>query len=223
MPDDPISHQPIPSASSPDQLWNYELGEKTTFFDGRLVVNAALYYIDWRNIQLNELTKPSGINFIGNAGDATIKGFELEVNARPIEPLEVGGSLSLDDARLVSVNPTAAATKGDRLPGSSPVTVVAFAQYTYPLANDASLFARIDGRWVGKEYSNLMNATSLTFGNYSTVNLRGGINWSRYSATAFVSNAFNGDGKTAAFQDLGQNVAIRQRPVTFGLTLDAKL
>ena len=223
VPDDPISHEPIPSASSPDQLWNYELGEKTTFFDGRLVVNAALYYIDWRNIQLNELTKPSGINFIGNAGDATIKGFELEVNARPIEPLEIGGSLSLDDARLVTVNPTAGATKGDRLPGSSPVTVVAFAQYTYPLANDASLFARIDGRWVGKEFSNLMNATSLTFGNYSTVNLRGGINWSRYSATVFVSNAFNGDGKTAAFQDLGQNVAIRQRPVTIGLTLDARL
>jgi outer membrane receptor protein involved in Fe transport len=223
VPDDPISHEPIPAASSPDQLWNYELGEKSTFFDGRLLLNAAIYYIDWRNIQLNELTKPSGINFIGNAGDAVIKGLELEVDAKPIEPVEIGGSLSLADARLVTINPTVAATKGDQLPGSAPVTVVLFAQYTHPLPNDASLFLRIDGRWIGKEYSNLMNATSLTYGDYSSVNLRAGVNWSRYAVTGFVSNAFNTDGKTAAFEFLGQEAAIRQQPVTFGLTLDAKL
>ncbi|HEY3888220.1 MAG TPA: TonB-dependent receptor [Caulobacteraceae bacterium] len=223
VPDDPISHEPIPAASSPDQLWNYELGEKSTFLDGRLLLNAAIYYIDWRNIQLNELTKPSGINFIGNAGDAVIKGLELEVDAKPIPAVEIGGSLSLNDARLVTINPTVAATKGDHLPGSAPVTVVLFAQYTHPLANDASLFVRVDGRWIGKEYSNLMNATSLTYGDYSTLNLRAGVNWGRYAVTGFVSNAFNTDSKTAAFEFLGQEAAIRQQPVTFGLTLDARL
>ncbi len=220
---DPISHQAIPEASSPDSLWTYEIGEKSTFLEGKLLVNASAYYINWSNIQLNELTKPSGINFIGNAGEAHIKGFELEVQARPTERWDLGGSLSLVDAHLVSVNPTTAATVGDRLPGSAPFTGVLYAQYTHPLANDVSLFLRVDGRWIGKEYSNLMNATSLTYGDYSTVNLRGGVNWSRYSGTLWVSNAFDNDGKTAAFIDLGQQVAIRQRPVTFGLTVDAHL
>jgi iron complex outermembrane receptor protein len=220
---DPISHQQIPLASSPDSLWNYEIGEKSTFLDGKLLVNASAYWIDWSNIQLNELTVPSGINFIGNAGKARVKGFELEVQARPTERWDLGGSLSLIDARLLSVNPTVAATVGDRLPGSAPFTGVLYAQYTHPLANDASLFLRVDARWVGKEYSNLMNATSLTFGDYSTVNLRGGVNWRRYSAALWISNALDNKGKTAAFIDLGQQVAIRQRPLTVGFTIDAKL
>lgn len=223
VPEDPISHEAIPAASTPDRLWNYELGEKSTFLDGRLMVNASVYFIDWSNIQLNELTQPSGINFIGNAGVAHITGAELEVRARPVPAWEIGGSLSLDDARLVSVNPAAIATKGDHLPGSAPETVVLYAEYTHPLSDEVSLFARVDGRWVGKEYANLENSTSLTFGDYSTVNLRGGVKWSRYSATVFIDNAADDNGKTAAFSALGQNVAIRQRPVTFGLTLDAKL
>jgi len=220
---DPISHQVIPGSSRPDSLWNYELGEKSTFLDGHLLVNADVYYIDWSNIQLNELTVPSGLNYIGNAGEAHIKGAELEVRARPIEPLELGLSLSLNDAHLVSVSPTTAATKGDRLPGSAPETVVLFSEYTHPLAENVSLFGRVDARWTGLEYSNLENATSLTYGNYWALNLRGGVKWSRYSATVFVDNALNGEGKVAALSALGQSVAIRQRPVTVGLTLDAKL
>jgi outer membrane receptor protein involved in Fe transport len=223
VPEDPISHQAIPASSSPDQLWNYELGEKSTFFNDRLLVNASIYYIDWSNIQLNELTTPSGINYIGNAGDAHIKGFELQIDAKPVPAWAFGGSLSLNDARLVSINPTVSATRGDHLPGSSPVTGVLYVEYTHPIADNVSLFLRADGRWVGKEYANLMNATSLTFGDYSTVNLRGGVNWSRYEASLFATNAFNNDGKTAAFIDLGQQVAIRQRPVTVGVTIDAKL
>ena len=223
VPFDPISHQAIPAASSPDSLWNYEIGEKATFFGGRLLANASLYYIDWSNIQLNELTKPSGINYIGNAGEAHIKGFELEIEAKPAPAWSFGGSLSVNDAHLVSVNPTAAATVGDRLPGSAPVTIVLYAEYDHPISDDINLFLRADGRWVDKEFSNLMNATSLTYGDYTSLNLRGGVSWSRYQATLFISNAFNGDGKTAAFIDLGQSVAIRQQPLTVGLTLDAKL
>ena len=222
VPDDPISHEPIPPASSPDSLWNYEIGEKSTFLDGRLLVNASAYYIDWSNIQLNEITVPSGINFIGNAGIAHIKGFELEIQARPTREWSFGGSLSVNDAHLVSVNPTVSATVGDQLPGSAPVTGVVYGQFTYPLRGDASAFLRVDARWIGKEYANLMNATSLTYGDYSTVNIRGGFNWGRYGASVFVTNAFNNDGKTAAFIEIGSQVAVRQQPVTFGITLDAK-
>jgi iron complex outermembrane receptor protein len=219
---DPISHQAIPGSSRPDSLWNYELGEKSTFLDGRLLVNAAVYFIDWSNIQLNELTVPSGLNFIGNAGEAHIGGAELEVRVKPVEPLEMGLSLSLNDAHLIRVSPTTAATKGDQLPGSAPETVVLFTEYTHPLPGDVSLFGRVDARWTGLEYSNLENATSLKYGDYWAVNLRGGFKWDRYAVTGFVDNALNGDGKIAALSALGQAVAIRQRPVTVGLTLDAK-
>ncbi|EQD51316.1 TonB-dependent receptor, plug, partial [mine drainage metagenome] len=78
---DPVSGQLIPLASNPDSLWNYELGEKSYLLQRRLLIDADVYYIDWRNIQLNALTVPSGINYITNAGHADIKGLELDVEA----------------------------------------------------------------------------------------------------------------------------------------------
>ena len=36
-----------------DELWSYELGMKRTLQDGRLVVDATLYYQDWRDVQGN--------------------------------------------------------------------------------------------------------------------------------------------------------------------------
>ena len=186
VPEDPISHEPIPSASSPDSLWDYEIGEKGSFLGDRMIVNASIYYIDWSNIQLNELTVPSGINFIGNAGEAHIKGAELNVETRLEEAWGVGGSLSYNDAKLVSVNPAALATKGDQLPGSAPLTVVAYTEYNRSIGNDVNLFGRFDIKWGGKEYSNLENSTSLTYGNTTNVNLRAGVQWDRYSVSIFT-------------------------------------
>jgi iron complex outermembrane recepter protein len=220
---DPISGQPIPPASAPDSLWNYEVGEKSDLLDHRLLVNADVYYIDWRDIQLNELTLASGINYIGNAGHADVKGMELEVEARPAAAWDIGGSLALTDARLETVSPTVAATPGDRLPGSAPIGADVFLQYTHPLVPGMRVFGRIDARYVGTEYSNLDNSTSLTYGRYSELNLRGGLQWSRYSLTAFVDNVTNGSGKVGAFDSFNVPVAIRQRPLTAGLTFDARL
>lgn len=222
--DDPVSHQPIPPTSSPDSLWNYELGEKGAFLDDRMIVNADIYYIDWSNIQLNQLSKPSSINFIENAGEAHIKGAELQIEARPTEAWDVGSSFTFNDARLVKVAPSiTTAVKGDRLPGSAPFTFVAYAQYNYSAWGDVQGFARTDLRWGGKEYANLDNSTSLTYGNVTSLNLRTGLSWDRYALTAFANNVLNGDAKVAAFTSLDQNIAIRQRPTTFGLTFDARL
>jgi len=220
---DPVSGQLIPLASNPDSLWNYEIGEKSYLMQRRLLINADLYYIDWRNIQLNALTVPSGINYITNAGHAAIKGLELDVEARPAVHWSAGGSLAVTNAHLESVSPGVAATPGDRLPGSAPLSATIYAQYTHPLTSRVDYFARVDARYVGKEYSNLDYATSLVYGEYSQLNIRGGLRWSRYTLTAFVDNATNGGGKVSAFDSFTVPVAIRQRPLTFGITMDARL
>jgi iron complex outermembrane receptor protein len=70
----------------PETNWTYEIGTKNTFFDGRLQANLSAYYIDWKNMQLNEavrnpvpnvpLTVPAVI--LGNVGGAKTWGVELE-------------------------------------------------------------------------------------------------------------------------------------------------
>jgi outer membrane receptor protein involved in Fe transport len=228
---DLLSNQPIPVASNPDRLWNYELGTKNVFLDERLIANLALYHIDWSNIQLDQLTVPSGINYTANAGKAHIDGAELALEYRPVVEWTFGGSVSLLESRLDQVNATVVAHQGDKLPGSAPVNLVGYIEHTQPIGNDAAVFARVDAKYVGNEYAALryigsdtalVNSTSLTYGKYASVNLRAGLDWANYTLTAFIENLADSDGKTSAFYSLKTPIAIRQKPRTIGLTLDAK-
>jgi len=89
----------------PEYSKTYELGLKSEWLSHRLIANAALYYTDYSGIQLNI---QQGISPVyTNAGDATIKGAELELQWL------VGGGFSLNlagdyiDAYYTSVNPNA--------------------------------------------------------------------------------------------------------------------
>ncbi len=68
-----------------DSLWNYELGTKTAWLDHRLTVDAAGFYIRWKDIQ-QEILLSCGFQFVANSGAAVSKGGELEMRARPTDP-----------------------------------------------------------------------------------------------------------------------------------------
>ncbi|HEY8351756.1 MAG TPA: TonB-dependent receptor, partial [Sphingomonadales bacterium] len=58
----------IPESYEPDETFNYEIGAKTSWFDGRLVANLALFWIDWKNIQIDASRLSDRRNFVANAG-----------------------------------------------------------------------------------------------------------------------------------------------------------
>ena len=61
-------------------MWNYELGEKSQFFEKRLQVNADVYYLRWSQVQSYvPLYVPEQCNmyFTDNGANATVKGAEL--------------------------------------------------------------------------------------------------------------------------------------------------
>jgi iron complex outermembrane receptor protein len=86
----------------PETLTNYEVGLKLDLFDRRLRFNTSAFYAQYNGIQLSLLSCPQ---FGGpgpcalpqNAGDATIKGLEFELFARPVDGLQIDGSLSWID------------------------------------------------------------------------------------------------------------------------------
>ena len=71
-----------------EELWSYEIGTKVTFWDNRLIVNAAAYYMDIEDMQVIEYTAPT-TPYITNAAEASGHGFELDVTARLIGGLSV--------------------------------------------------------------------------------------------------------------------------------------
>lgn len=97
----------------PEYLDNYELGLKTSWLDDRLRVNANLFYYDQKDIQLNiqapnplNLQNPPSGSFAQNAASGEVTGFELEIQAAPIENLRVSASIGLLQAEYVDFNPT---------------------------------------------------------------------------------------------------------------------
>jgi len=63
----------------PEKAQTYEAGVKAEWFDSTLQTNAALFYTDYQNIQLNEQVGASPV--LKNLGDANILGGELEAEA----------------------------------------------------------------------------------------------------------------------------------------------
>jgi iron complex outermembrane recepter protein len=98
---------PIASADlarfDPEYDKTYELGLKSTWFDRRLQANIAVFYSKYSNIQLNVQEGPSPV--YQNAGNATIKGAEIELQS------VLGGGFTLNlaagylDAYYTSLNP----------------------------------------------------------------------------------------------------------------------
>jgi iron complex outermembrane recepter protein len=70
----------------PETNLTYELGTKQTLLDGRLQLNAAVYFVDWEDLQVstaNLLAPPPGAtsrpNYTSNAAGASSKGIEVEL------------------------------------------------------------------------------------------------------------------------------------------------
>jgi iron complex outermembrane recepter protein len=94
---------PLPTAPDFDEekATTYELGVKSTLIERRLQVNAALFQTDYKGIQLNFQQGVSPT--IQNAGDARIRGFEVELTAAPTDELTINASVGHLNAKYTNV------------------------------------------------------------------------------------------------------------------------
>jgi len=66
-----------PATFSSDSVWNYEIGEKSSFLDRRLIANVSAYYERWINPQL--ATNLAGFGITANGANARVVGVEAEL------------------------------------------------------------------------------------------------------------------------------------------------
>jgi iron complex outermembrane recepter protein len=87
----------------PEIVDSYELGAKTRWFDGRMIANTALFYNDYRDMQLSINATPQ--NFVRNAGEARIMGAELELAARLTRGLDLNLAVGYLDGSYTKLDP----------------------------------------------------------------------------------------------------------------------
>lgn len=82
-------------AYGPAENITYELGWKANWLDRRMSTEVAVFFIDYKDIQIPATPPPPFVtNLTQNVGDATSKGFELSVNFAVTDKLTVGGTYS---------------------------------------------------------------------------------------------------------------------------------
>jgi iron complex outermembrane recepter protein len=85
----------------PEKAQTWELGAKSQWLDNRLQLNGAVFNTNYTGIQLNFQQGVSPT--IQNAGNARIRGFELEMTAVAAEGLTITSSIGYLDAKYKDV------------------------------------------------------------------------------------------------------------------------
>jgi iron complex outermembrane receptor protein len=88
-------------AYDPENVTNYEIGIKSEFFNNRVRLNGAVFYMDYANLQVEFTNDVCLCNIVSNASDAEIKGAELEMQFAATESLYVWASASYVDTEYL--------------------------------------------------------------------------------------------------------------------------
>ncbi len=128
----------------PENVTSFEVGAKTTFFDDRLLFDAALFYNQYRDLQIFVLTPVLGTlteaNVLSNARHAHMMGADLNVVGKPIDNLTLTAQLGLLQAKVdsdetlsldLAGNPVT--DHGHQLPLAPHGTLTTSADYRVPL------------------------------------------------------------------------------------------
>ena len=200
-----LTPQPGYTSFKPDSLINYEVGLKGAWRQDTLRTNLAMYYMDWKNVQMT--FSDNGFDVISNGGKATSKGVELETQIVPVDRFVIGVNVAYTDAKLDSVSAGVSAVTGavarDTLPYTPKWSGSATADYVLPLSTGLTSMYGATYRYQGSKWSDYPgdpNNTGVVIPEYNTVDLHGGIAWNRYKVQARVANLFNEHGLDTVVQ-----------------------
>jgi iron complex outermembrane recepter protein len=209
-----------------DKLRSYEGGIKASTDDRRFSVDAAVYFIEWDDLQINAVR--NGLGVVDNAAAAESKGAELTLTLAPTPQLTLVGAFGYTDAELSEDAPDLGGSKGDRLPDTPELTGSLSADYGFDLGGrDAflgSTVRHVTDRVVSYDASASVPQYDLP--EYTTVDLRAGLQLGATRVQLYVKNAFDERGKlsaTTAFSALGGPVWVSLvQPRTLGLNVIAQ-
>ncbi len=136
-------------------LWAYEIGLKSTIFNGLARLNASAYYYDYNDYQAARFI--GGVNIVDNA-DATIYGGEIELSTSPVEGLELFTGISAFDATVKDI--ALGGRVRDLEPSFAPeLQWSGLARYGWDVYGGEAAI-QIDGSYRSKFFNNLTNFTS---------------------------------------------------------------
>ena len=199
----------------PDTTTNYELGLKTSWFNNKFYLNAALFNVDWDDAQVSGATVNGSVGFTANAEGANSKGFELSSRA-VFDDISAYATYSYAKAELKADAPYLFGVfdediqywydgaNGDRLPGSPESSFSLGIVYTgelmgkmldlsYGLTGQSDVYSKVGLKDDGE-----------VLPGYALSNITAKLSDETWSVTFYVNNLFNKYTFTSVRGDLSQ-------------------
>ena len=155
-----------------ESLWNYEMGVKSELLEGRLRLNAAVFHLEWDNLQFESfffLTPgdlSTNVDQIISIEEAEANGLEVEFAALLTDGLTVSGGLGYLDTEIKS-DTTVQLSGGWRpsllgldLPKSPELTANLVGEYRWPIGGDNEAWIRLEYIHRDGQYSDMEGVTN---------------------------------------------------------------
>ena len=181
----------------PEELDAFEIGFKATLFEGRARLNASGYYYDYEDYQAFDLVV---FDALTSNLPAEMHGFEVEVQATPIDGLDILFGAAYNDAEI------SLASGGKSRPVQSPKwNISGLVRYQWPMMN-GNMAVQGDFDYRSGTLFNLSgNSNTGAMGGYSVFNTRlsyttGDEKW---SVAVFANNVFDREYRVQQFDITG--------------------
>ena len=155
-----------------ETLWNYELGLKSQLLEGRLRLNAAVFHLEWDDLQFESfffLTPgdlSTNVDQIVSIEGAEADGLEVEFAALVTDGLTISGALGYLDTEITS-DTIVQLSGGWRpsllgldLPKSPELTANLVGEYRWPIGGDNEALIRLEYIHRDGQYSDIEGLTN---------------------------------------------------------------
>lgn len=220
--DTPSSAADALTPFDPETAIQYELGQKSRLFGGRLIWNNTLYWLDYKDLQTRQ-AQPDGSILTNNAGRATIKGYETQLTARPFGGLTLSAAYAYTDAKFDEFDDAGVDRSGNRISRTPRHKVTLSPSYSFAIGGAEATLAA-DYRYESLIFDDNSNqppeirpATHFVDARVVIENIA-----DRLSLSVWGKNLT--DERTRVFQSvfLGANFGTFNPPRTYGVTLGWK-
>jgi outer membrane receptor protein involved in Fe transport len=202
-----------PFTFDPEFTDNYELAFRSEWLDNRLAVNANAFYTNWSDQQVNE-----GTNFLDivttNAGSSRLYGGELAVEARPINGLNLFGSVAYVNTEFTDFVNGGTDFSGNQFPDAAKWTAFLGAEYRF----GGGFFVAGDGSYTSSAFTDAANTDDRKTDSRLLTNARVGYEQDNWAVTLFATNLFDDDYITSG----GTNFVTVGDPREVGLKVDVR-
>lgn len=205
----------------PEYATQYELGQKSSFLNGRLIWNNTLYLMKYTDLQTRR-TLPNLSIVTENAGKATIKGYETSLNWRVFAGARLAASYGYTDATFDVFEPEPGEDyAGNRLSRTPKHKFAITPSYEATLPGGGSLLFATDYRYESMIYDDNANegperrpATHFVDGRIVFTDASG-----KWSVSLWGKNLTNEVTRTFQGVFLGANFGAYNPPRTVGATV----